>query len=287
MLQPKIVHALIISLFIAAVTGAILFLLNRQLTPMFDDIAKDVAAAGSMRVNAAAQPMPTLPELTLNLLLTVPSTAIPTAAPPTTPTPLPATTTSTAITPTGVVNSDLVNLRSYPSLAGEVVGQAREGQAVTIMATSNDGRWLQICCPLGTSSGGPQSWIAVEFITLASQPVVNGGNSALVPAAVQPVAEPLIRVASQGGNGSTLTGRVNSTLVNLRNGPATTYAAVGQVNEQTTVALTGRDATGAWWRVCCPPGAPAESWISAEFIDLPIPQAEALRQIPIVSASTP
>jgi len=284
MLQPKVVHSLIISLFIATVTGAILFLLNRQLTPMLDDIARDVAAAGSMRVNAAAQPTPTLSELTLNLLLTVPPTATPTAAPATTPTPLPAT---TAITPTGVVNSDLVNLRSYPSLAGEVVGQAREGQAVTIMATSNDGRWLQICCPLGTSSGGPQSWIAVEFITLASQPVVNGGNSMLIPAAVQPAADPLIRVASQGGNGSTLTGRVNSALVNLRDGPATTYAAVGQVNEQTTVALTGRDATGSWWRICCPPGAPAESWINAEFIDLPIPQAEALRQIPIVSASIP
>lgn len=284
MLQPKVVHSLIISLFIATVTGGVLFLLNRQLTPMFDDIAREVAVAGSMRVNAAAQPTPTLSELTLNLLLTVPPTATPTAVPPTTPTPPPAT---TAITPAGVVNSDLVNLRSYPSFAGEVVGQAREGEAVTIMATSNDGRWLQICCPLGTDSGGPQSWIAAEFVTLATQPIVNGGNLALAPAAGQPAAEPLIRVASQGDNGSTLTGRVNSALVNLRGGPATTYAAVGQVNEPTTVALTGRDATGGWWRICCPPGAPAESWISAEFIDLSISQEEALRQIPIVSASTP
>lgn len=284
MLQPKVVHSLIISLFIAAVTGGVLLLLNRQLTLMFDDIARDVAAVGSMRVKAAAQPTPTLSELTLNLLLTVPPTATPTAAPPTTPTPPPAT---TAITPAAVVNSDLVNLRSYPSLAGEVVGQAREGEAVTIMATSNDGRWLQICCPLGTDSGGPQSWIAAEFVTLAAPPIVNGGNLALVPAAVQPADEPLIRVASQGSNGSTLTGRVNSALVNLRSGPATIHDAVGQVNEQTLVSLTGRDATGAWWRICCPPGAPAESWISAEFIDLPVAQAEALRLIPIIAATAP
>ena len=73
MLQPRVVHSLIIAFFIIVVTGAVLFLLNRQLTPLLDDIANDLVTASSMRVNAAAvQPTPTLPEITLDLLLTVP-----------------------------------------------------------------------------------------------------------------------------------------------------------------------------------------------------------------------
>jgi uncharacterized protein YgiM (DUF1202 family) len=285
MLQPKVVHSLIIVSFITVVTGAVFFLLNRQLTPLLDDIANDVVTAGSMRVNAAAvQPTPTLSEITLDLLLTVPPTAIPTTPPPATPTPPPAT---TATIQTGVVNSDLVNLHSYPSLAGEVVGQASEGAQVTILETSNDGQWLQICCPLGTNSDGPQSWIAVEYITLATQPLSGVASSALNSAAAQSATEPFIRAASQGGNSPTLTGRVTGVLVNLRNGPATTYTTVGQVNEQTTVTLTGRDATGAWWRICCPPGTPAESWISAEFVDLPIAKEAALQQVPLVAAPAP
>ncbi|MCE7984463.1 MAG: SH3 domain-containing protein [Caldilinea sp. CFX5] len=285
MLQPKVIYSLIICLFITVVTGAVFFLLHRQLTPLLADIARGAAVAGAMRVNAAAaQPTPTSAEFTLNLLLTVPPTATPIAPPPATPTPPPA---ATAIAHSGVVNSDLVNLRSYPSLAGDVVGQAREGDRVTILAASNDGGWLQICCPLGTSAGGPQSWIAVEFITVATQPVAGGAALASPAMAVQPTTEPLVRAATQGSNGPTLTGRVNGALVNLRRGPATTYATVGQVNEQSTVTLTGRDATGAWWRICCPPGVPAESWISAEFVDLPVAKAEALQQIPLVPASAP
>lgn len=279
MLQPKVVYSLIIGLFITVVTSTIFVLLNRQLTPLLDDIARDVVTAGSMRVNAAAAQPTAAAEITLNLLLTVPPTATPTAPPPATPTPPPAT---TAVTHRGVVNSDLVNLRSYPSLAGDVVGQAREGEQVTILAASNDGHWLQICCPLGTSAGGQQSWIAVEFITLSAQSILSTANTLPTPTAA-----PRVYAANQAGNGSTLTGRVNSALVNLRSGPATTYATVGQVNEQTTVTLTGRDNTGAWWRICCPPDAPADSWISADFVDLPVAKEEALQQIPLILASAP
>ncbi len=281
MRQPKVIYSLIICLFITVVTSAVFVLLHRQLTPLLKDIARDVAITGSMQVNAAAaQPTPTSAELTLNLLLTVLPTATPTALPPTTPTPPPA---ATAVARRGVVNSDLVNLRSYPSLAGDIVGQAREGEQVTILAASNDGSWLQICCPLGTGAGGPQSWIALEFITLAAQPIAAVANTV----GTQHTTEPLVRFASQGGNGPTLTGRVNSALVNLRSGPAITYNTVGQVNEETSVTLTGRDATGAWWRICCPPGAPTDSWISAEFVDVPFATEEALRQIPLVSAPAP
>jgi hypothetical protein len=202
MRQPKVIYSLIICLFIIVVTGAVFFLLHRQLTPLLDDIARNMAVAGSMRVNAAAsQPTPALAEITLNLLLTVPPTATPAVAPPATPTPPPA---ATAVARSGVVNSDLVNLRSYPSLAGDVVGQAREGDQVMILAASNDGGWLQICCPLGTSAGEPQSWIAVEFITLATQPMADAANPLPALLTGQSDTEPVVRAANRGSSVSTL-----------------------------------------------------------------------------------
>lgn len=280
MLQPKVLHAAIIIFFVGAVSGIIFFFVNRQLSPLMDEIVRDVAAAGTMRVNAAdAVPTPTIVAVDLNLLLTVPPTTVPPTPVPATPTPPPA---ATAAARTGVVNSDLVNLRSYPSLAGDVVGQAREGEQVTILDTSNDGLWLQVCCPLGTSANNQQSWIAVEFIALTGQPVP-AANAAPTTASVQVPVEPAVQAANQGTTeASALTGRVNSLLVNLRSGPATEFTTVGQVSEQTTVTITGRNAAGDWWRICCPPGTPPESWISAEFVDLPVAKEDALRQVPII-----
>jgi len=66
----------------------------------------------------------------------------------------------------GLVNSAIVNVRSYPSLTGEVVGQAKEGDRLEILATSPDGQWLQVCCPLGTSEGNQPSWVAADFVTV-------------------------------------------------------------------------------------------------------------------------
>jgi hypothetical protein len=64
----------------------------------------------------------------------------------------------------GLVTSAVVNVRSHPSLTGAVVGQVKPGDRLELFGTSPDGQWLQVGCPLDTSAGNRQSWVAADFV---------------------------------------------------------------------------------------------------------------------------
>lgn len=276
MSQPKVVRSLLLLLFLGVVTGGIFFLLSLQLMPLFHEISYTISTTNSVMAEAAQQsaPTPTMSALTLDMVATVPAT--PTAPVPTAVTP--------ALLPTalpsqmGTVNSDVVNLRSYPSLAGEIVGQAKAGEQFQITAISKDGLWVQICCPLGSSEATLQSWVAIEFMVLG--PALASAQVALSPIPVVTQPSPAAHLPISGG--ATVSGTVNSVLVNLRSGPDTTYPTVGQVSEQTKVTITGRNAAGTWWQICCTPGSSQASWIRAEFIDLAVAKETAMAQLAIV-----
>lgn len=280
MSQPKVVRSLLLLLFLGVVTGGIFFLLSLQLTPLLNEIGPHLSTTNSVMAEAAQPrptPTPTMPDLTLDMVATVPPTPV---------APVSTTVTPTAPPPSlpsrkGTVNSDVVNLRSYPSLAGELVGHAKQGEQFQIMAISNDGQWVRVCCPLGSSETTRQSWVAMEFIALEPAFVPVQTVVPLTTVVTQPIpAAAVIAAASQAvPSADTVSGTVNSALVNLRSGPDTTYATVGQVSEQTRVTITGRNAAGTWWQICCPAGAPPASWISAEFIDLAATKEDAMRQV--------
>jgi len=279
MSQPKFIQFLILLLFIGVVTLSILFLLRMQLNTFMNGTG-DVVVTGSSVTQAPTvvrMPTATMFALTLDMLATVQPTATSAISVAGLPSPVAPALAASTTAATGSVNTDLVNIRSYPSLAGDVVGQARQGTQVQIIEKSNDGQWLHVCCPLGTSESSIQSWISSEFIDLAPEPTL--GNVAATTAIPASVSTP--------SNGIRAT---VSTLANLRNGPDTSYATVGQVNEQTQLTITGRNETGTWWRICCPAGAPSESWVSAELVTLGVPQADAMAQVsvvPVLPAPTP
>ena len=280
MSQPKVVRSLLLLLFLGVVTGGIFFLLSLQLTPLLNEMGPHLSTTNSVMAEAAQPrptPTPTMPELTLDMVATVPPTPVAPVPTIVTPAALPTALPSQR----GTVNSDLVNLRSYPSLAGEIVGHAKQGEQFQIMAISNDGQWVQLCCPLGSSETTRQSWVSIEFMAL--EPALVIAQTAVPPTTVvhQPIAAAaVVAAASQTmPSAGAVSGTVNSALVNLRSGPDTTYPTVGQVSEQTRVTITGRNAAGTWWQICCPVGAPAASWISAEFIDLAAPKEEAMVQV--------
>jgi uncharacterized protein YraI len=52
---------------------------------------------------------------------------------------------------------------------------------------------------------------------------------------------------------------VSGDVVNLRTGPSTDYPLVGAVNQGESYAVTGRNAAGDWWQICCINAQPA--WI--------------------------
>lgn len=84
-----------------------------------------------------------------------------------------------------------------------------------------------------------------------------------------------------------ITARVNADLVNLRGGPGTNYTIVGQIGTGEQITVTGRTATGDWWRVCCPLGQTAESWVSAQLVDLQLPSKQSAAAIPLATIPTP
>ncbi|MEZ4728026.1 MAG: DUF3048 domain-containing protein [Caldilineaceae bacterium] len=83
------------------------------------------------------------------------------------------------------------------------------------------------------------------------------------------------------------TARVNTDLLNLRGGPGTNYTIVGQVRTGDEVTVVGRNEAGDWWRVCCPLGATAESWVSAQFVDLSLPTDQTAAAIPLATIPAP
>ncbi|MGE3320611.1 MAG: SH3 domain-containing protein [Candidatus Berkiella sp.] len=169
MLQPRLLHMVSLLLFLCIITGGIFFLLSLQLAPFVQEIVGDASVTGHVMAEAVStRPLPTatLLALTLDLLTAVPVPASPTPQATATHTPTPVLSAPTA--KTGTVTVALVNIRSYPNLAGDVVGQAQQGEQLTILATSPDGVWLQVCCPLGKNPepDDAQSWIAAEFVAL-------------------------------------------------------------------------------------------------------------------------
>lgn len=81
--------------------------------------------------------------------------------------------------------------------------------------------------------------------------------------------------------------QVNADLVNLRGGPGTNYAIVGQARTGEQLTVVGRNEASDWWRVCCPLGQTAESWISAQFVDLPLPAEQSAAAIPLATIPEP
>ncbi|MFQ5614159.1 MAG: DUF3048 domain-containing protein [Anaerolineae bacterium] len=83
---------------------------------------------------------------------------------------------------------------------------------------------------------------------------------------------------------------VNSDNVNLRGGPGTNYARLGQVQTGQAVEVVGRNADSSWWQICCPLEDGRESWISAEFLDVDAPPEAAqtaVAQVASPSTRTP
>lgn len=280
--SPKAVQALVVFLFIAMVTVGLFFLLSRQLAPLLEEIGGK-ATPRNNSMTTAFTPTPPLPATLTAMNQVLAATVMPMTV---STTPTPTVTSLLSAVRIGIVNSDVVNVRSYPDLAGDVIGQAKQGERLEILATSTDGQWLQVCCPLGTNDNR-QSWVAAEFVTVQQAGIGSPGatlrtTTDVTPASAVRLVGTLATLPSVSRDG--VMGTVNESMVNLRSGPGTLYALVGQVPEQSAVTLTGRDAASQWWRICCPPGAPTESWISAQFIDLTMPKTQTLTFVPVVTA---
>ena len=70
--------------------------------------------------------------------------------------------------------------------------------------------------------------------------------------------------------------------VNVRSGPATSYAALGQLDAGGKVQVTIRDATGTWYRILYPDAPGGNGWVTAQYVQL-----AAGAQVPLDATATP
>ena len=56
--------------------------------------------------------------------------------------------------------------------------------------------------------------------------------------------------------------------VNVRSGPGTSYASLGQLEAGQKVQITVRDATGAWYRILYPGAPSGTGWVTAQYVTL-------------------
>jgi len=70
--------------------------------------------------------------------------------------------------------------------------------------------------------------------------------------------------------------------VNVRSGPGTSFASLGQLEAGGKVQITVRDATGSWYRLLYPSAPGGTGWVAAQYVQL-----AAGAQVPLDATPTP
>ncbi len=100
-------------------------------------------------------------------------------------------------------------------------------------------------------------------------------------AALLPTVTPTPRITPTPTSVPPLRAVITAAQVNVRAGPGTNYPVEGKVQSGITILVTGRTETGDWLHICCPVNQGVESWISAEFVLVDLPNSNALAALPV------
>lgn len=153
-----------------------------------------------------------------------------------------------------------VNVRSAPSSVANALGLLPAATRVQVLGRDSTDQWLMVIYPPNSSTTG---WVAASFITLegreiASLPVLQAATPDL-PLPTQPEASPT-------ANPYFATIR---TTINVRAGPASTFASLGLIEAGKVVILNGRNQTNTWYRIYYPVGTQEIGWVAAAYVDAP------------------
>lgn len=84
---------------------------------------------------------------------------------------------------------------------------------------------------------------------------------------------------------STLTGVINATTLNVRQGPGANFPVIGRLPNGTVVTVEARNADNTWLNICCLPDGQTQGWVSAQFVT-PNYSAADLNTLPIGNGAT-
>ena len=164
-------------------------------------------------------------------------TAPPTQTPPP-PTPVP------TIPPVDGSTTTQLNVRAEPSTAAATLGILDPFSKVQVVARDSAGNWYQI---LYSAAPDGKGWVRASYVHVPAPeeiPVLGAPGS-----------------GAQAGPFGTITQQVN-----VRSGPGTDSDALGTLNPQDVVTLTGRNADGTWLQIAFTGGPGSLGWIAAAYV---------------------
>ena len=155
---------------------------------------------------------------------------------------------------TGTVDTFRLNVRDTPTVNGNVLVRINQGETYPIVGRTSDSSWWQLQIDANT-----MGWASAEFIRSA--------NTANVPITSQ-VARPNVTPTAY-----TL---VVTDITNIRSGPSTRTAILGEIPQGRTAQIVGRNSAGTWYYVLY---NGVVGWVSSTLVELQ--QGVTLDQIPI------
>jgi uncharacterized protein YraI/uncharacterized protein YcbK (DUF882 family)/GH24 family phage-related lysozyme (muramidase) len=147
-------------------------------------------------------------------------------------------------TSTGTIIGQDINVRSGPGTTYKAVKQYDEGAAVSVYETQSG--WVRIA---------PGQWIKAEFVkqTSATKPPTTTAPTTPAPAAPKPPAPPSASTTPIG------TGTITGNDVNVRSGPGTSFAKVGDQLDK-GVAISFFEKKDGFLRIG------KDKWVSSQFV---------------------
>ena len=136
-----------------------------------------------------------------------------------------------------------VNIRSQGSAKYPIIGWAKNGAQVEILYQGN--YWHKV----RVYASGKVGWVYAKYVQITSY---------------APDPAPYTPAAADGTAGTVATKYPNST-VNLRTGPGTEYAVVGEVGRGTSLTITG--SMGNWYQAYVPAKG-VTAWISKNYVSI-------------------
>lgn len=144
-----------------------------------------------------------------------------------------------------VVNVDALNLRSGPGTGYGKVGQALRGMRLEVLQRQGD--WVKVKTP-----SGQVAWVAGWLVT--------------APGATPPPIAPPQAPSFEDLSGQLATASPKSGSLNVRSGPGTTFAVMGQVQASRAYPALGKQ--GDWIKVTLPDGR--AGWIAGWLSNLKV-----------------
>jgi uncharacterized protein YgiM (DUF1202 family) len=163
------------------------------------------------------------------------------------------------VAPVEGITSTQLNVRADPSTASEVLGIIPANTVVQIVGKDPGENWWQILYLEAGQANEGKGWVTAQYVTVT--------DTAQVPV-----------IGGSGSNPNNPNAAVIQQQLNVRSGPGTSFNSLGTLNPQDVVALTGKDANGAWLQIEYSAGPKGRGWINAAFA-----QAQGVENLPIVS----